>query len=1332
MREDEFVRAEKADRVRDADGGRFPIATAECALGLAYDSSGRRLEICANSPHRQSEPSGDWDIIPNRTDLLVEESRAFVSSPDLNDYVFDAGAHHFYQWSVVFDSGTTRNAWVQTTAINALAASRSNPNYAVRFLGEQDDNDAATALVHTLASNTDYFYVHFDAIRRLDRSSYVAPDSIVDHWEWREVSTVETAGPVSGNGSPDNPVTIRDGAIDRDALATNSVHTEEIAEDAVTGFELSNNAVNSPHLVDGAVTLTKHANNSVATNHYVDDSITAAKLDPTIRAQLGAGAADKLDRDFSNPDTSPFTVGDIPHVNGSGGLLWEGQHYLTPPVFTIPTVFQGDVVFLEHDEYGAGAREDISLTTAPTSDGNNVGWSIRPGRAQIGTLVSGSPGALLAVIGYFGDVTDARYDSYVATTREFFADVTDIVLNDTDYPIAGHVTQYQDGGNWSLVLQSGIPHVTTANITVNFKLTDGTYRFRVSTLTNRAGFYRWDTASTAYERLGGGDGVVTETGTTCSGNDLVLARTGGLSSVTVQDACVGSGGGAGEANVQVDWTETDLGSDAYILNKATTITLVQTNKLAAIEANAEVNERSNWNETTTSDDAFILNKPSIPNLGAVTGDILPNTDNSHGVGSSSHTFRFGHFTEITVDTTLNIPADSVDHDALADDAVQVENVDPESATDGTVMTARNGAVAFEAPTNILRVEDSGGLYDETGIDHLICSGGGIECTGTGNTATINVSSGGFRVAGVSGQLNHGDLENTDRFVVADLSTPNNDNAYVEWQDVLPNANEGTGVVSEGVHTFAFNADHFDLEDTNGELAISIDPSFSGGGGGGGGGGAFSGALVGRTNDQSTNGNAGSVLWQSEIYDEGDWWVAGSLTSGQFTVPAGVSHVVVTCYLEVNSLSSGSQAVAQIRMGGALIDGGGRASALVASPVTTAYLTATSGVIEVDDDDTFQCYKQSSDSTIGIDANSWFAIRAVQGGGSGTAANDDALNINNPQGESTDEAPTRRSTAAAINAERSHPIVLEYAVNQAVTDRDTQSTRLIGNIYQAEFDFRVQGFRLRADVPPNSVRTWTARIFKVAQVAADDYQRGTDNPIVTPPSRGDSSDPFTATVRIDSGTSGIITDLEAQIADDGFAVAEDDYFFVGFSQTTQAQTYLVGDAGAVEDSHVGPETFPHSTITYIAKAASTEAEPGETTNIFHNTTNALRTEIDYDAVTSIMTVREEGAVIYTGPVEIDCIGSAITCEEDTTDEGLDITVSLTDIDGNVLPNADDAHSLGTSARTWGSAHISDLVIDDEFRRGGAEQLRLVCSTQADYDALTTPHASTVYVIAATCP
>ena len=437
--EDEFVRAEKADRIRDADGGRFPTASAACALQLAYDSSGRRLEICANSPHRQSATDGDWGIIPSRTDLLVEESRAFVDSPDLNDFVFDAGAHHFYQWSVVFDSGTLRNDWVQTTATNALATSRSNLNYAVRFLGEQDDNDAATALVHTLAANTDYFYVHFDAIRRLDLSSYVAPDSLVDHWEWREI--------------------------------------------------------------------------------------------------VGGDVSAKLDRDFSNPDTSSLRVGDIPHADGSGGLLWEGQHYLTPPVLAIPSDFVGDIIFLEHDEYALGAREDLSVTTAPTTDGNNVEWARAPA-TPVGTLVSGTPGPFVKLAGYFGDVTDARYDGYTATTREFFDDVTDVVLNGTEYPVAGHSIQYQDGGNWTLVLTSGIPHITTASITLNFKLSDDSYRFRTATLTNRAGFYRWDSASSSYGQLSGGTvsgntayHAIPRSGVGGTGNAIELTTGASLSSV---------------------------------------------------------------------------------------------------------------------------------------------------------------------------------------------------------------------------------------------------------------------------------------------------------------------------------------------------------------------------------------------------------------------------------------------------------------------------------------------------------------------------------------------------------------------------------------------------------------------------------------------------------------------------------------------------------------------------------------------------------------------------------------------------------------------------------
>ena len=165
----------------------LPAPTSECERQLGYDANTHDVEICVNTPHQQDAATGTWGFIPTRTDLLVEESRAFVDAPDLNDYVFDAGAHHFYQWSIVFQSGTTRNAWVQTIATNALAASRSNNSYAVRFLNEQNSDADALALVHTLTANTDYFYVAGDSIRILDLSSYVAAGDTVDHWEWRPV-----------------------------------------------------------------------------------------------------------------------------------------------------------------------------------------------------------------------------------------------------------------------------------------------------------------------------------------------------------------------------------------------------------------------------------------------------------------------------------------------------------------------------------------------------------------------------------------------------------------------------------------------------------------------------------------------------------------------------------------------------------------------------------------------------------------------------------------------------------------------------------------------------------------------------------------------------------------------------------------------------------------------------------------------------------------------------------------------------------------------------------------------------------------------------------------
>ena len=107
-----------------------------------------------------------------------------------------------------------------------------------------------------------------------------------------------------------------------------------------------------------------------------------------------------------------------------------------------------------------------------------------------------------------------------------------------------------------------------------------------------------------------------------------------------------------EVNVQPDWKETTITSDAYIKNKPTLATVATSgdyndlsnkpdisgkvdkvdgkglstndftndlkNKLDGIAAGAEVNVQSDWNETTTDSDAYIKNKPTLATV-AISG-----------------------------------------------------------------------------------------------------------------------------------------------------------------------------------------------------------------------------------------------------------------------------------------------------------------------------------------------------------------------------------------------------------------------------------------------------------------------------------------------------------------------------------------------------------------------------------------------------------------------------------------------------------------------------------------------------------------------------------------
>ena len=473
----------KVGRVRAARGG-FPTPGADCDRELAYNPGTEQFEICENSPHVQALPSGTWGFIPNRTDLLVEESRSFVSSPDLGDFVFDAGAHHFYEWTVVFQSGTTRNAWVQTIPTVALADSRSNTTYAVHFLGEQDSDDVALGHISSLATGTDYFYVAGDTIRILDLSTYVAGGTTVDHWEWRDL-----------------------GAEKADADLGNLDDSLDITEQATIQEKLGVTTV------DNILNLT----------YRINESATAADAQAT---------------------------------------YWIGNIYTAVVDMTVYSFEVETLVPSGNERTYRGALVPLTQVSATsyTADSNPVQVVIRQaGATNFGTTVqidgTGTRRGL--------EVQAPSGGFHVESGAYFFLGVG-ISANsvDTTYVLGASGTAEQDH-----VHHTGFPYDI-----ISYAAKGSNDEGSRTALSGSEFFHNTTNAirmEIRYEAVQGSlqDGVVEQSGSTCSGNDLVLARSEGLSNVTVQDACVGSGGSAGEENVQADWTETDTANDAYIENK---------------------------------------------------------------------------------------------------------------------------------------------------------------------------------------------------------------------------------------------------------------------------------------------------------------------------------------------------------------------------------------------------------------------------------------------------------------------------------------------------------------------------------------------------------------------------------------------------------------------------------------------------------------------------------------------------------------------------------------------------------------------------------------------
>jgi hypothetical protein len=135
-----------------------------------------------------------------------------------------------------------------------------------------------------------------------------------------------------------------------------------------------------------------------------------------------------------------------------------------------------------------------------------------------------------------------------------------------------------------------------------------------------------------------------------------------------------------EVNVQSDWAEVSATSDAFIQNKPTDVTdLSQHNateladitssgsgqiissaertKLAGIQAGAEANVQVDWNETNSGSDAFIVNKPSItPSSRTIeiagTANEVDVTPSGPQDLSANRTFTVGLPNDVTISSDL--------------------------------------------------------------------------------------------------------------------------------------------------------------------------------------------------------------------------------------------------------------------------------------------------------------------------------------------------------------------------------------------------------------------------------------------------------------------------------------------------------------------------------------------------------------------------------------------------------------------------------------------------------------------------------------------------------
>ena len=389
--------------------------------------------------------------------------------------------------------------------------------------------------------------------------------------------TVSTQGPVSGDGSSSDPVTIADGAIDSDAIADAGIANVDLANNSVDGSNLRPNSVGSSEIEANAVGTSELAANSVRESEILDGSVTSAKMNSGVAADgfvatadgtggvafegatggavstsspvsgdgttgspvtianqaitrdsLSSGIIDTLDRADNVPFALTYRINESAAVADGQSTYWIGNIYEAHLDMTVHTFEVETLIPSGQDRTYRGTLVPLTRASATsyTADANPVQVVIRePGRT-FGTqaVITGNgtqrtleiqaPGREFHVNegGYFFlgvGISNAIDETYVigasGATEEDHADHTGFSFDVMTYVSKG---SNDEGSRTQLA---------------------GTEFFA-----SAASAIRMDVH---YDAAPGGlqDGVATSV--VCTGNDLVLDRSQGLTPLTASGAC---------------------------------------------------------------------------------------------------------------------------------------------------------------------------------------------------------------------------------------------------------------------------------------------------------------------------------------------------------------------------------------------------------------------------------------------------------------------------------------------------------------------------------------------------------------------------------------------------------------------------------------------------------------------------------------------------------------------------------------------------------------------------------------------------------------------------